>query len=145
MMSGHDRCRFAGVGLALPLLLGWAWNVGAGEASAPTSVGPVEPAPLETRTTPPSRLHPGWLQITDRRDNQERAWVEGHVIGDDKLVIDTHNVAQFDLDISRLQLNWSTQIVLRLDGHTSQLTRKPGPIKTFLLSRAGAWHVVDRN
>lgn len=61
--------------------------------------------------------------------------------GDDKLTINTKNVRGFELDLTRLRLNWNRGVVLRLDGYNSELTRKRWPRLVFVRNASGAWVV----
>ena len=101
------------------------------------------PPPIDLPLLEPSPLREGWLVIEERADARQWAWVEGSIVGDDKCVLDTSNIRRFQLDLSRLRLNWDRPIVLRIDGFNSQLTRKRWPVLDFLRTPSGAWIVVD--
>ena len=120
-------------------------------ASAPATTPPATP-PAE----PPARIDPfayyindvnalpdGFLVIESADDTGNRAWIEGSVIGDDRIVIQTNNVLQFRLDIGEVRINWDKRIVLRIDGYNSELTRKRWPRFSLIRTSTGAWTAVD--
>lgn len=87
-------------------------------------------------------LEQGWASIDKRADTAQRAWVEGTVERSDKIVIDTNNVRRFTLELSDLRVDWRERIALRIDGNTSELTKKRWPSITLERTPAGAWVVV---
>lgn len=89
----------------------------------------------------PSPLQIGWATLTEHAEAKARAWVEGEVIDGDQFVINTQNVRRFTLDLTRVRLNWSKRIVLRMDGFNSELTRKRWPKLSFVRTPSGAWDV----
>jgi hypothetical protein len=115
-------------------------------ANLPPTVPPTfapSPGPPEVTINETNTLQRGWLEVDEVDDHTRRAWAEGRIEGDRKIVIDTHNVAKFRLNLSCLRLNWKKRIVLRLDGFNSELTRKRWPIVRFVRTPAGAWEVYN--
>lgn len=114
---------------------------------APTDSTPDSPAPppppLDLVTDAREPIREGWATIEEKSDEQARAWVEGSVEGDDRIVIATQNVRRFRLDLSRLRVDWGGRVVLRMDGFNSELTRKRWPVVHFVRTPSGAWAVVD--
>jgi hypothetical protein len=106
-----------------------------------TPKAPTPLPPLRLPPTEPTALEDGWVKILESDDTSSRAWVEGEVAGDDKLTINTKNVRGFELDLTRLRLNWNRGVVLRLDGYNSELTRKRWPRLVFVRNASGAWVV----
>lgn len=84
----------------------------------------------------------GWAVIDERAESAQRAWVEGEVVVGDRFVIQTQNVRRFTLDLTRVRLDWSKRIVLRMDGFNSELTRKRWPKLHFIRTPSGAWDAV---
>ncbi len=95
--------------------------------------------------SPPSAkgLQQGWASIEERADPAMRAWLEGTTQRPDVIVIATENISQFKLNLPHLGVDWSKRIALRIDGSTSELTKKRWPSMTLMRTPAGAWVVVD--
>ncbi len=116
-----------------------------GHASGVSSNGT---APAEAPDPPPvldfsppgeTGLEQGWASIDERADTAQRAWIEGTVEQADKIVIDTNNVRRFTLELPHLRVDWNQRIALRIDGNTSELTKKRWPSITLERTPAGAW------
>ena len=88
-------------------------------------------------------LQDGWLVIDDVSDQDRTTWVEGRVEDGEKLVIDTENVERFQLDLSRVKLDWDKRIVLRIDGFNRELTRKNFPRLNYERTSTGGWRLTD--
>ncbi len=115
------------------------------------------PSPPEQSATPPenhdrvavrirSLADPqrGWLRIEGIRDSAAGAWATGSFLKDkNKIVIETENVERFSINLSKLRLNWNRRVVLRIDGRSSELTRKRRPVLHLHRSPAGSWDVVE--
>lgn len=101
------------------------------------------PPPLDFQPPGQSGLQQGWAAIVERADGAQRAWIEGTTERSDKLVIETKNVRRFNLSLPHLGVDWSKRIALRIDGSTSELTKKRWPSMTLERTPAGAWIVVD--
>lgn len=122
-------------------------------ASAPVEkVAESAPAPFDTNCDPDiadfqvggaAPLPPDWLVIESPADRMQRAWLEGSLIGNDRIVIDTRNVRQFRLDVGGLRLGWDKRVVLRIDGYNSELTRKRWPALSLRRTDSGAWVAID--
>lgn len=101
------------------------------------------PPPLDFQPPSQAGLQSGWASIEERAEPAKRAWIEGTTQRSDKLVIETENVRQFELNLPHLGVDWSERIVLRIDGSTSELTKKRWPSMILQRTPAGAWVVVD--
>lgn len=115
------------------------------------------PSPPEQSDTPPENHHRvtvrirsladpqrGWLRIESIRDSAVGAWATGSFLQhDNKIVIETENVEQFSINLSKLRLNWNRRVVLRIDGRSSELMRKRRPVVHLRRSPAGSWDVVE--
>ena len=86
----------------------------------------------------------GWLGIEAIRQGAPGAWATGALVLDHKIVIDTEDVEQFSIDLSQLHVNWNRRVILRIDGHASELTKKRRPVLHLRRSPAGSWDVVER-
>ena len=85
----------------------------------------------------------GWLRIEALRDGASGAWATGWFIPRRKIVIDTEDVDQFFIDLSQLDIDWSRRVILRINGHSSELSRKPRRKLHLRRSPAGSWDVVE--
>ncbi|MCP4246676.1 MAG: hypothetical protein GY778_06475 [bacterium] len=85
----------------------------------------------------------GWLRIEALRDGAPGAWATGWFIPRRKIVIDTEEVDQFSIDLAQLDIDWSRRVVLRINGHSSELSRKPRRTLHLRRSPAGSWDVVE--
>ncbi|MCH7813109.1 MAG: hypothetical protein IID40_03720 [Planctomycetes bacterium] len=85
----------------------------------------------------------GWLRIEALRHGASGAWATGWFIPRRKIVIDTENVDQFFIDLSQLDLDWNQRVILRINGHSSELSRKPRGKLHLRRSPAGSWDVVE--
>ena len=75
-----------------------------------------------------------------RVEEEQRAWIEGMVVNDDRNIIKTSpNTAAFHLDLSRIRVNWEKRILLRIDGFNSELSRKRWPVVYLQRTATGAW------
>ena len=86
---------------------------------------------------------PPWFAIETVDDKSLRAWIEGSITRDDMLVIETSNVRRMTLDLTALQLRWDKRVALRINGVTSELTRKRWPMLRLERSATGAWNPMD--
>ncbi|NOX57299.1 MAG: hypothetical protein GXP29_00375, partial [Planctomycetes bacterium] len=107
-----------------------------------TDSEPEPPGPLDFQPPSQSGLEQGWASIDEHADPMQRACLEGTVNRSDKIVIDTNNVRRFTLELPHLHVNWKKRIALRIDGSTSELTRKRWPRITLERTPSGAWVVV---
>ncbi len=101
------------------------------------------PPALEFSPPGSDGLQMGWASIEARDDPDQRGWIEGTTERPDVIVIETENVSQFKLNLPHLGVNWSKRIALRIDGSTSELTKKRWPSMVLLRTPAGAWVVAE--
>ncbi|MCA9251765.1 MAG: hypothetical protein R3E58_04025 [Phycisphaerae bacterium] len=101
------------------------------------------PPPLDFRPPGQPGLQNGWASIEERTDAAQRAWIEGSTLNAEKVVIETNNVRRFELNLAHLGVNWSERIALKIDGSTSELTKKRWPSMILERTPAGAWVVID--
>ncbi|MHC4093175.1 MAG: hypothetical protein ACYSVY_23390 [Planctomycetota bacterium] len=85
----------------------------------------------------------GWLRIEAIRSGAHGAWATGSFVPRNKIIIETEDVEQFSIDLSQLRINWNRRVVLRIDGHASELTKKRRPVVHLRRSPAGSWDVVQ--
>ncbi len=110
-------------------------------ATAPAAETP--PAPkLPLPVLPPPQT--GWLRIVKLDPDVDGGWATGDVDRRrNKIIIDTHNVAEFTIDLSALGVRWDRRVILRINDRSAELRRKETPIAHFRQSPAGAWEVVS--
>ncbi len=87
--------------------------------------------------------HVRWLAIEQAGSDVVGGWASGAVLDGNKVVIDTQDVTQFTLDLSQMPVDWGGRVVLKIDGHTSELTRKRYPTLRLRRSPSGGWVPVD--
>jgi hypothetical protein len=110
----------------------------------PVEPQPQDPAHVEVRIQTLADPQQGWLRIEAIRDSAVGAWATGWFIAEqNKIVIDTEDVDQFSINLSKLRLDWDRRVVLRIDGRSSELTPKRRPILRLRRSPAGSWDVVE--
>ncbi len=107
-----------------------------------TNSEPEPPGPLDFQPPGQSGLEQGWASIDEHANPMQLAWIEGTVERRGKIIIDTNNVRRFTLELPYLHVNWKKRIALRIDGSTSELTRKRWPRITLERTPSGAWVVV---
>ena len=86
--------------------------------------------------------HDRWLRVEDIADGAEGGWATGAFMPGNKVVIETENVTQFALDLPRIPIDWDRRVILCIDGHTSELTRKHYPHLRLRRSPTGGWTPV---
>lgn len=70
-------------------------------------------------------------------------WATGRFIGDEnKLVIDTENVARFSADLTQMGIDWSRRVVLRIDGTSYELSHDNYPTLRLQRTPGGNWDRV---
>ncbi|MFQ5489567.1 MAG: hypothetical protein ACE5GE_02495 [Phycisphaerae bacterium] len=111
----------------------------------PAPTPPAEPDPenrVEIRLLSLDEQQDGWLRIEAIRKGATGAWAGGSNPTPGRIVIDTENVDRFSINCAQLHIDWSGRVVLRIDGRSSELTRKKRPLIHFQRSPAGSWDVV---
>ena len=58
-------------------------------------------------------------------------------------MIETENVRQFSIDTSRLELNWSGRVWVRINRYSFELAHKRHPVVHLRETQTGAWEVVE--
>ncbi len=110
----------------------------------PADAHPGDDHRVEVRIATLADPQTGWLRIESIRESAIGAWATGSLTREaNKLVIDTEHVEQFSIDVSKLRLDWTHRVVLRIDGRSSELTRKRDPVVHLRRSPAGSWDVVE--
>jgi len=114
-------------------------------ASQPAASQPIsQPDPnfVSVRVRQVTDPQDGWLLIEAIGEGAPGAWATGRFIPDRRIEIETENVEQFSIDISRMAINWDRRVVLRINGRASELTRKRHPVVHLKQDATGAWNVV---
>ena len=84
----------------------------------------------------------GWLRIEAIRSDAPGAWATGRFVFDNKIIIETEDVEQFSIDLSQIRINWNRRVILRINGYSSELTKKRRPLVHLRCSPTGSWEVV---
>lgn len=115
------------------------------EAQPPPPAAPSDPDHrVEVRVRTLSDPQDGWLRIEAIHPDAPGAWATGAFIREkNKIVIETENVDEFSIRLPQLHVNWDRRVILRIDGHSSELKWKRRPILHLRRSPAGSWDVVE--
>jgi hypothetical protein len=99
---------------------------------------------VEVRVRTLSDPQDGWLRIDAIHPDAPGAWATGAFIREkNKIAIETENVDEFSIRLPQLHVNWDRRVILRIDGHSSELKWKRRPILHLRRSPAGSWDVVE--
>lgn len=99
---------------------------------------------VEVRVRTLSDPQDGWLRIEVIHPDAPGAWATGAFIRQkNKILIETENVDEFSIRLPQLHVNWDRRVILRIDGHSSELKWKRRPILHLRRSPAGSWDVVE--
>lgn len=105
---------------------------------------PDKPNWVEVKVRTPFERQTGWLKIEELRDDASIARAVGwYPPKDNRIVIQTEGVQQFAIDLGSLGPDWERRVILRIDGRSSELTRKKSRVVHLRRSPAGAWEVVE--
>ena len=83
-----------------------------------------------------------WFRIERLCARVEGGWVCGHSPAVNRIVIETHNVSQFSMDVSRLDLDWSKRVWVRVNSTAFELIHKRNPVIHLRETSAGVWEIV---
>jgi len=84
-----------------------------------------------------------WLRVVKLADEASGGWATGVFSPTNKITIETRSVSEFSMDLSKIAIDWTRRVVLRIDGHTSELTRAHYPVIRLGRSPTGGWNAVD--
>ncbi|MFH0980842.1 MAG: hypothetical protein V2A79_04815 [Planctomycetota bacterium] len=118
-------------------------------AAAPPTTAPVPPEPENTGTPAPPDQRADelpanrWLHIERLYEHVEGGWVTGHNPTPNRIILETQNVAQFSMDVSRLQLDWGSRVWVRINQQTFELTHKLNPVIHLRETLEGVWEVIE--
>ncbi|NOT02084.1 MAG: hypothetical protein HOP29_15840 [Phycisphaerales bacterium] len=85
-----------------------------------------------------------WIRGERLIDGVKGGWVTGAVSPENRVVIETDGLEQVVLDLSRVPADWNRRVILRIDGHTSELTRAHFPTLRLRRSPTGGWLAVSK-
>jgi len=87
-----------------------------------------------------------WLRVEELAEGVEGGWATGNFLSDrNKIEIETHQIAQFVMELPQISVDWSRRVVLKIDGHTSELTRTHYPFLHLRRSPTGGWNPVSKD
>lgn len=87
----------------------------------------------------PDEQREGWLRIERIREGAENPHATGRFVRPNKLIIETHGVDQFTINLRAIPIDWSRRVVLRINDDPSELTRKHYPRLRLRRSPTGGW------
>jgi hypothetical protein len=143
VLSGCPRADSAGdpVATSKPAI---AQPVPQPHAPQPPPAAPDPHNRVEVRVRTLSDPQDGWLRIEALHRDAPGAWATGEFIRDrNKVIIETENVDEFSIALPQLRIDWEHRVILRIDGHSSELTPKRRAILRLRRSPAGSWDVVE--
>ena len=112
------------------------------EPDAPDPIQRVDTAELEKWLGDSNRKRNQWLRVERIDKDAKGGWITGRLVDGNKIEIETRDVEQFVLDLSAVPIDWTRRAVLRIDGSSSQLTRKHHPIVRLRRTPSGGWSTV---
>lgn len=158
MSSKRIPNRLAGW-LALAIVGGLAFSGGCRKSdtskeapapAAPPADSDAPPKPVQEVALPP-RVNIAapmedldrWLTVEAIRGDAPGAWAEGSFNPkSNKIIIDTHDVQRFALEVSRIPIRWEKLVIIRIDGRNSEMVRRDQAIYHFDLDDHGQWVVL---
>jgi hypothetical protein len=84
-----------------------------------------------------------WLRVERVTDGKAGGWATGGFEAGNRIVVEAVDVDQFVIDLSRIAIDWSRRVVLRINGVNSELTKKRYPVLRLRRSSGGSWDVVE--
>jgi len=161
MRSQRIPNRLAGtLGLALVLSAGLVFSEGCRKFvtyqkesgdEAPNANSDTPPKPVQEVALPP-RVNIAapmedldrWLTVEAIRGDATGAWAEGSFNRkSNKIIIDTHDVQRFALDVSRIPVRWKKLVIIRIDGRNSEMVQRDQSTYHFDMDDHGQWVVLE--
>lgn len=112
------------------------------QAGPPEPPEPADPFHLKFELAEQGQRHKGWVQVMKFFNEGDKAGVEAHWEGSNRITVDSHNVQYLSLDLGQLPVDRRKSVVLRLDGHGIQLSTRHWPVVEFERGQAGTWRLV---
>ena len=85
-----------------------------------------------------------WLFAKAIKKGTEGGWATGSFdVERNRISITTRDVTAFSLHVDRIAINWDRLVVIRLDGHNSELRKRDHAVYTFARDRHGRWIVQE--
>ncbi len=85
-----------------------------------------------------------WLRVEKVREGSEGGWARaGFDRTRNKIVIDTHDVTGFSLDVRKIPLNWQRKVILSIDGVNSELRKRDIDVYHFIYDEHGRWRILE--
>ncbi len=113
--------------------------------TAPVTTKPAKKkeAPMQNSSSLVEFPADAWLGIERLYDDVEGGWINGHSPKPNRIVIETHKVARFSMDVSHFKLDWSKRVWVRINNYSFQLTHKRSPVIHMCETSPGAWKLVE--
>ncbi len=100
----------------------------------------VKPIRIPAELSDPNR----WLVVQRVREGKRGAWATGDFDAErNKLTIKTHDVQQFALHLSRININWERLVILGINGRNSELKKRDYSPIHVARDDHGQWVVVE--
>lgn len=85
-----------------------------------------------------------WLRVEAIRDGADGGWATGAFDpARNKIRISTEKIVRFSIDVSRIAIDWSQLVVIRIDGVTNELRRRNYNVLHFVKSGRGTWEIIE--
>ena len=151
----------------LALLCGVAWMVGLSgcRQAQPTPVrervpvpeqpAPVAPTPVQASVPEPQPAaveriplqvadSSSWLFAQTPRAGAPGGWITGSFDpAKNRIEIQLQDLKRFTLHVARIPINWDRLVILRLNGHNTELRRREQSLYHFELTPNGGWQVRE--
>jgi hypothetical protein len=92
----------------------------------------------------PEAEQPGWIRIEAFADEKQPATAHGVFPEQNKIRVDTENVAVLSIDIDMLPLKAKTRRILQIDGQGIELSQRHRGHVVLKRSTTGDWSVITK-
>ena len=85
-----------------------------------------------------------WLTVERIHGDAPGAWATGAFDpARNKFTIETHDVAEFTIDVSRVPVRWDRLVIIRIDGSNSELVKRDYFLYRIARNEHGQWIVLE--
>ena len=85
-----------------------------------------------------------WLTVLGGNKEAASAWATARFDrGRNRLEIETRDVLEFEVDMSRVAVDWSKLVVLRIDDRNTELKKRDQAVYKFVRGGEGQWRVEE--
>ena len=105
---------------------------------------PAEPVPARISIDREFQDTDEWLMVERHKEGVEGAWATATFDAQrNKLTIDTNEVQQFAIDVSKVPIKWDTLVIISIDGRNSELRHHKSNVIRFSRDEHGLWRVIE--